>query len=162
MNHKDRLQIWDWATKTSLAMPDIPRYFAANQDGSVVITRDNVSYQTRIWNVRSLLFPKPVLLGEVKRTTLLANFPNPLNPETWIPYQLAEPAHVRIRIYDVAGHLVRELDFGEQPAGTYLSRQRAAYWDGRNDMGEVVSSGVYFYTLEAGDYRTTRRMAVIR
>ena len=162
VNHKGRLQIWDWATKTSLAMPDIPRYFAANRDGSVVITRDNVSYQTRIWNVRSLLFPKPVLLGEVKRTTLLANFPNPLNPETWIPYQLAEAAHVRIRIYDVAGHLVRMLDLGTKLAGSYLSREEAAYWDGRNNIGETVGSGVYFYTLETGDYRTTRRMTVVR
>ena len=162
VNHKGSLQIWDWATKTSLAIPDIPRYFAASRDGSIVITRDNVSYQTRIWNVRSLLFPKPVLLGEVKRTTLLANFPNPLNPETWIPYQLSEAAHVRIRIYDAAGQLVRTLDLGEQPAGDYLSRQHAAYWDGRNDVGEVVSSGVYFYTLEAGDYRRTQRLAIVR
>ena len=69
---------------------------------------------------------------------------------------------MRIYIYDVYGRLVRELDFGEQPAGDYLSRQRAAYWDGRNDMGEVVSSGVYFYTLEAGDYRRTQRMIVVR
>ena len=162
VNHKGRLQIWDWAAKTSLAIPNIPRYFAANQDGSAVITRDNVSYQTRIWNVCSLLFPKPVLLGEVKRTTLLANFPNPLNPETWIPYQLAEPAHVRICIYDVAGHLVRELDLGAKPARSYLSRESAAYWNGRNDMGGEVSSGMYFYTLEAGNYGTTRRMVVVR
>ena len=162
VNQKGKLQIWDWATKTPLTMPDIPRYFAANRDGSVVITRDNMSYQTRIWNVRSLLFPKPVLLGKVKRTTLLANFPNPLNPETWIPYQLAEAAHVQIRIYDVAGNLVRTLDLGTKLARSYLSREDAAYWDGRNDMGEIVSSGVYFYMLEAGDYRTTRRLTVVR
>ncbi len=162
VNQKGKLQIWDWATKTPLTMPDIPRYFAANRHGSAVITRDNVSYQTRIWNVRSLLFPKPVLLGEVKRTALLANFPNPLNPETWIPYQLTEAAHVRIRIYDVAGQLVRTLDLGEQSAGAYLSRQRAAYWDGRNHIGEEVSSGIYFYTLDAGNYRRTRRMTVVR
>ena len=161
-NYRNKLQIWDWATKTPLTMPDIPRYFAANQDGSVVITRDSVSHQTRIWNVRSLLFPKPVLLGVIKQTALSQNFPNPLNPETWIPYQLAETAHVQIRIYDVAGHLVRELDLGTKFADSYLSREQAAYWDGRNDMGESVSSGVYFYTLEAGDYRRTRRMIVVR
>ena len=162
VNYRNKLQIWDWATKTPLTMPDIPRYFAVNQDGSVVITRDNISHQTQIWNVRSLLFPKPVLFGEVKRTRLLANFPNPFNPETWIPYQLGEAAHVQIRIYDVAGHLVRTLDLGTKPACSYLSRESAAYWDGRNDVGETVSSGVYFYTLEAGDYRTTRRMTVVR
>lgn len=69
---------------------------------------------------------------------------------------------MRIRIYDIAGHLVRELDFGKQPAGDYISRQRAVYWDGRNDMGETISSGVYFYTLEAADYQKTRRMTVVR
>ena len=101
-------------------------------------------------------------LANIKRTALLANFPNPLNPETWIPYQLAEPANVQIRIYDVAGHLVRTLDLGAKPAGSYLSRNGAAYWDGRNKVGEAVGSGMYFYTLEAGDYRTTRRMTVVQ
>ena len=98
----------------------------------------------------------------VTETKLLPNYPNPFNPETWIPYQLAEAAHVRIGIYDALGHLVRELDIGEQPAGDYLSRQRAAYWDGRNNIGEVISSGVYFYTLEAGDYQRTRRMTIVQ
>ena len=96
----------------------------------------------------------------VTETKLLPNYPNPFNPETWVPYQLAEAAHVRIRIYDVVGHLVRELDLGEQPAGNYLSRQRAAYWDGRNDMGEVVSSGVYFYTLQIEGFSDTQRMFI--
>ena len=98
----------------------------------------------------------------VTETKLLPNYPNPFNPETWIPYQLTKAAHVRIRIYDIAGHLVRELDLGTKLAGRYLSREQAAYWDGRNDMGESVGSGVYFYTLEAGDYRKTRRMTVVR
>ena len=69
---------------------------------------------------------------------------------------------MRIGIYDIFGHLVRELDLGEQPAGDYISRRRAAYWDGRNDIGEEVSSGVYFYTLETEDYQRTRRMTVVR
>ena len=98
----------------------------------------------------------------VTETKLLPNYPNPFNPETWIPYQLSEAAHVQIRIYDVAGHMVRELDLGTKLANSYLSREGAAYWDGRNDMGESVSSGVYFYTLEAGNYRRTRRMTVVR
>jgi sugar lactone lactonase YvrE len=105
---------------------------------------------------------QPTLWGRIRGNALLQNFPNPFNPETWIPYQLAEAAHVRIRIYDALGHLVRELDLGKQPAGDYLSRQRAVYWDGRNDMGEVVSSGVYFYTLVVEDYQETRRMTVVR
>ena len=88
--------------------------------------------------------------------------PNPFNPETWILYQLAEAAGVQICIYDVAGRLVRTLDLGTKLAGSYLSREGAAYWEGRNDMGERVSSGVYFYRLEVGDYRTTRRMSVLQ
>ena len=96
----------------------------------------------------------------VRETKLLPNYPNPFNPETWIPYQLAEAAHVKIRIYDVVGDLVRTLNLGTKLAGSYLSREQAAYWDGRNDMGEVVSSGAYFYTLVIGDYQTTRRMIV--
>lgn len=105
---------------------------------------------------------QPTLWGRIRGNALLPNFPNPFNPETWIPYQLSEAAHVRICIYDVFGRLVRELDLGEQPAGGYLSQQRAAYWDGRNDVGEVVSSGMYFYTLEAGDYQRTRRMTIVQ
>ena len=98
----------------------------------------------------------------VTETKLLPNYPNPFNPETWIPYQLSESAHVRIGIYDAAGHLVRTLDVGTKLAGSYLSREGAAYWDGRNNMGEKISSGKYFYTLEAGDYRRTRRLTVVR
>ena len=98
----------------------------------------------------------------VRETKLLPNYPNPFNPETWIPYQLSESAHVQIRIYDVTGHLVRQLYLGTKLAGSHLSREDAAYWDGRNDIGEEVSSGIYFYTLEAGDYRRTRQMTVVR
>ena len=98
----------------------------------------------------------------ITETKLLPNYPNPFNPETWIPYQLAEAAHVKIHIYDVVGDLVRTLNLGTKLAGGYLSREKAAYWDGRNDMGEVVSSGVYFYTLVIRDYQTTRRMIVAR
>ena len=98
----------------------------------------------------------------VTETKLLPNYPNPFNPETWIPYQLAEAAYVKIHIYDVVGNLVRTLDLGTKPVGNYMSREQAAYWDGRNDMGEGVSSGVYFYTLATGDYQTTRRMIVAR
>ena len=96
----------------------------------------------------------------VTETKLLPNYPNPFNPETWIPYQLVEVAHVRIRIYNVAAHLVRTLDVGTKPAGGYLSRRHAAYWDGRNDAGETVSSGIYWYELHAGSFSATRKMVV--
>ena len=95
-----------------------------------------------------------------KETTLLANYPNPFNPETWIPYQLAHRADVSIVIYAIDGKLVRRLDLGYQPIGMYQARSRAAYWDGRNAVGEAVASGVYFYTLTAGDFAATRRMLI--
>ena len=91
---------------------------------------------------------------------LLANYPNPFNPETWIPYQLAEPADVKVTIYDLQGHVVRYIDLGHQRAGLYQSKARAAYWDGRNALGEPVASGVYFYTLTAGDFSATRKMLI--
>ena len=91
---------------------------------------------------------------------MLPNYPNPFNPETWIPYQLAEAAHVQIRIYDVTGHLVRTLDLGTKLAGGYLSQSKAAYWDGRNDRGERVSSGIYWYELDTGSFRATQKMVI--
>ena len=101
-----------------------------------------------------------IRLGDIKRTALLQNYPNPFNPETWIPYTLADAAEVKVRIYDVQGALVRQLDIGQQQAGKYLNRQAAAYWDGRNQSGASVSSGVYFYTLEADAFSETRRMVI--
>ena len=97
-----------------------------------------------------------------KETSLLANYPNPFNPETWIPYQLAEPATVRVQIYDVEGNLVRQLDLGYLSAGIYQSRLRAVYWDGNNAVGEPVASGLYFYTLTAGDFTATRKMLILK
>ena len=97
-----------------------------------------------------------------KETALLRNYPNPFNPETWIPYQLAEPAEVTLTIYDINGQLVRRLALGHQTAGMYRSRSRAAYWDGRNQLGEPVASGLYFYTLTAGDFTATRRMLILK
>ena len=101
-------------------------------------------------------------LGQVKRTALLQNFPNPFNPETWIPYRLAADAPVMLRIHNVRGQLIRELDLGRNEAGSYLSRQTAAYWDGRDHVGETVSSGIYFYTLHAGPFEATRRMLILK
>ena len=97
-----------------------------------------------------------------KQTALLPNYPNPFNPETWIPYQLKTPAAVRIAIYNPGGVLVRELSLGYQVAGRYTSRARAAYWDGRDTVGEPVASGLYFYTLTDGDFSATRRMVILK
>ena len=95
-----------------------------------------------------------------ERTAVLANYPNPSNPETWIPYQLTSPAEVKLCIYAMNGVLVRTLDLGHQPAGVYQQKNRAAYWDGRNEVGEPVASGLYFYTLTAGDFTATRKMLI--
>ena len=95
-------------------------------------------------------------------TALLPNFPNPFNPETWIPYQLDKPSDVSITIYDIRGSVVRELDLGHQVAGYYVDRSRAAHWDGRNATGERVANGVYFYQLKAGDQSYLRKMLIVK
>ena len=105
---------------------------------------------------------KIATLGQVKRTALFQNFPNPFNPETWLPYRLATDAPVTFRIYNTQGQPVRELDLGSQAAGDYLSLEAAAYWDGRDELGEIVSSGIYFYTLETGAFQATRRMLILK
>ena len=93
-------------------------------------------------------------------TALLSNYPNPFNPETWIPYQLAKSAEVTLSIYDVRGVVVRRLVLGHRPAGFYRSRGRAAHWDGRNQLGEKVATGLYFYTLTAGEFTATGKMLI--
>ena len=93
-------------------------------------------------------------------TALLPNYPNPFNPETWIPYQLSKPADVTLSIYSVDGRLVQTLALGHQTAGVYQGKSRAAYWDGRNSVGERVASGIYFYTFTAGSFTATRKMLI--
>ena len=97
-----------------------------------------------------------------KETTLLPNYPNPFNPETWIPYRLAQEAEVAITIYDTKGTLVRRLTLGNQAAGYYAERGKAAYWDGRNEDGEAVASGIYIYQFRAGNYAASRRMVIVK
>ena len=107
----------------------------------------------------------PGIASEVvlpNETTLSANYPNPFNPETWIPYQLANPSDVVISIYDGRGQVVRRLALGHQPAGYYTNRSRAAYWDGRNDFGERVSSGLYFYQLKTDTISVLRKMVILK
>ena len=104
----------------------------------------------------------PQLSNEIKpnTTALQANYPNPFNPETWIPYQLAKPAEVTLTIYNMRGVVVRTIALGHQAAGVYTSRSRAIHWDGRNMFGEKVATGLYFYTLKAGDFTATRKMLI--
>lgn len=123
--------------------------------------------QARQMNITDPTFQRGILMLEKllasltpKETALLANYPNPFNPETWIPYQLSESVTVDITIYSADGQLVQRFSFGDQPAGRYESRSRAAYWDGRNETGELVASGLYFYTLTAGRFSETRKMLI--
>ena len=115
----------------------------------------SLAFQQGIANLERLL---AALIPE--KTALLPNYPNPFNPETWIPYQLSEPAKVTLTIYAVNGTKVRTLALGLMPVGIYQSRSRAAYWDGKNDAGESVASGIYFYTLTAGEFTSTRKMLI--
>ena len=117
-------------------------------DGSVV-------FREGIANLKQLL-----AVSTPQKTALLANYPNPFNPETWIPYQLAKPADVTVHIYAADGKLVRTLALGHQAVGKYYHRSRAAHWDGKNEFGETVASGVYFYTLTAGNFSATRKMLI--
>ena len=117
----------------------------------------SLAFKQGIENLQNLLAS---LIPE--ETALLANYPNPFNPETWIPYQLAESAEVTLTIYDINGQLVRRLAVGHQAAGMYQSRGRAVYWDGRNQLGESVASGLYFYTLTADEFTGTRRMMIVK
>ena len=119
-------------------------------DGSIV-------FQQGIAKLQSLLAS---MIPE--ETVLLANYPNPFNPETWIPYQLANPSEIVITIYDTRGSVIRRLDLGHQREGYYTSRGRAAYWDGRNDVGERVASGIYFYQLQADNVSLLRKMVILK
>ena len=132
---------------------------------------DGLAIRGRMWvfvrtfrNEKSPAAPSQVTLTRLPEppaeTSLLPNYPNPFNPETWIPYQLSKPAEVNVSIYSADGKLVRRLDLGQMPSGVYRSRARAAYWDGRNATGEPVASGIYFYTLQAGDFIATRKMVI--
>jgi WD40 repeat protein len=171
LGQDDDLQIWDWQTETQLDHPVILDYFDLSQNGEVLASYDD-SGQIHIWDATQLLPSQPqttavepkgkkiVTLGQIKRNQLLQNFPNPFNPETWIPFRLADKSRVTIRIYTPTGKLVRSLSPGIISAGNYTSQSQAIHWDGRNDKGEPVSSGVYLYTISAGDFSATRKMLI--
>lgn len=162
------LQIWDWKTEIPIAHIPIPDHFAVSRDGSILLSYADTG-QIQIWDGKALLPAKTavtpqgkwiVTLGEVKRNQLLQNFPNPFNPETWIPFRLTNESHVTIHIHNATGQLVRRLSPGTMPAGDYASHSQAVHWDGRNQTGEPVSSGVYLYTIHAGDFSATRKMLI--
>jgi hypothetical protein len=96
------------------------------------------------------------------RSELLANFPNPFNPETWIPFKLQAASDTSITIYDVHGRMIRQLELGYIPAGVYQTKAKAAYWDGTNNIGERVASGVYFYHLKSSEFSASRKMVILK
>ena len=120
--------------------------------------------RVNVTDIRQAYLSLPLTVGDVRPKTMLLgqNFPNPFNPETWVPYQLNIASEVTIQIYDAFGSSVRTLHLGLKSRGFYTTRDTAAYWDGRNRSGERVSSGVYFYTLHAGDFTATRKMIVVK
>ena len=113
--------------------------------------------------LRTLVYMQQLLAtARPEKTQLFANYPNPFNPETWIPYELATDTHVKIAIYNTQGVVIRTLQFGHQSAGYYTDRDRAAYWDGRNALGEQVASGLYFYQLETDEMSSMRKMVILK
>ena len=138
--------------------PDISREIVEHALNILHAADDgSFTFQRGIANLEALL-----ALFVPDNTALLHNYPNPFNPETWIPYQLAEAADVTLHIYAANGTLTRTLHLGHQPAGIYQYRNRAAYWDGKNEVGEPVASGIYFYTITAGNFAATRKMLIIK
>ena len=122
------------------------------------------THKVGIEDLRNAYLSLALTVGDVHpaETILGQNFPNPFNPETWIPYQLEKSADVSLQIYDTSGRVVRTIDLGFKSQGFYMTRSTAAYWDGRNDMGEQVASGVYFYSLQTPDFSATRKMLILK
>ena len=157
-----RLTVVDIETGQAAQIGDILEVSAQSPYSSIgvqplryTVTAEDVLH-SRIQLVELVAYKIPA------ETELLSNYPNPFNPETWIPYRLAEDAFVTLIIYDTVGQVVRTLDVGHRIASAYESRSKAIYWDGRNDLGEQVASGIYFYTLTAGDFSATRRMVIVK
>ena len=134
---------------------------AAFQDAKH-LTTDDAGLQKWMPQLQELLQLLREIAEVPETTTLLQNYPNPFNPETWIPYHLVKAANVTVTIYDMRGVAVRQLMLGHQPAGVYQSKHRAAYWDGRNTVGEKMASGLYFYTLTAGAFTATRKLLIAK
>ena len=157
-----QLTVVDMERGRAAAIGDILEISVRSTDASInveplrhTVTAEDVK-QSRIQ------LPALVLQEIPTETELLRNYPNPFNPETWIPYRLAEDAFVVLTIYDRRGQVVRTLDVGHRIAAVYESRSKAVYWDGRNGFGEQVASGVYFYHLSAGDFSATRKMVILK
>ncbi len=157
-----RLTVVDIETGRAAMIGDTLEISAQSSDPFIGVKP--LQYTVTAEDVRRSRIELPTLIAyEIpEKTELLANYPNPFNPETWIPYRLAEDAFVALTIYDGSGQIVRTLNVGYRIAAVYERRSKAIYWDGKNGLGEPVASGVYFYSLSAGDYSATRKMVILK
>ena len=157
-----RVTTVDMKTMRAATIGDILEISARSPDPFIGVKP--LQYTITAKDVRRSYIELPALIAyEIPaKTELLANYPNPFNPETWIPYRLAEDAFVFLTIYDGNGRVVRTLDVGYRTAAVYERRSKAIYWNGKNNLGEQVASGVYFYSLSAGDYSGTRKMVILK
>ncbi|MFQ6042231.1 MAG: FlgD immunoglobulin-like domain containing protein, partial [Candidatus Poribacteria bacterium] len=132
------------------------------RDSSNKIVAGPVTYQIGQEDIRKAFrdIVIPYSYARPEKNVLLQNYPNPFNPETWIPFQLAQDADVSVRIYDAGGKLIRALSLGHREAGFYVEKGKAVYWNGKSDAGEEVASGVYFYSIKAGDFSATRKLII--
>ncbi len=168
-NQDENLQIWDWQKSRPIHHTSHPEYVSVSQDGSRILSYKKTG-QYEILDLTDVisLLPYPVepkgkqlvTFGKIKRNQLMQNYPNPFNPETWIPFRLADESNVQINIYSPTGKLIRSITTGTLSAGEYSSQSKAVYWDGRNDKGELVGSGIYFYTINTGNFSATRKMLI--
>ena len=136
--------------------------YGASTSGEDMLRLRDIRFTDRKGELLPYRIVAPPVVDQRFRTALLPNYPNPFNPETWIPFSLSQASETTLRIYDIDGQVIRTLELGAREAGSYASRERAAYWDGRNDLGEKVASGVYFYELSADAYREIRRMVILK
>jgi S-formylglutathione hydrolase FrmB len=154
-----------WADLTRKAVVEVGhRVEVTVMDSSGNMVSGPYVHEVTLDGIRDAVVNVCLRLGHIipEKPALLQNYPNPFNPETWIPFHLNDQIHVSIRIYSAIGQLVRTLDLGHRDAGAYVSRSKAAYWDGRNEAGEEVTSGIYYYTITAGDFSAIRKMVVTK
>lgn len=155
--------VWaDMNRKSVVELGDTLEITLLDQDGTIVSGPFERTVQTS--DIHNAYMSVQLRVGDVrpKETMLRQNFPNPFNPETWIPYQLSHDSNVTIQIFDISGYSIRTLNLGYQAIGAYMTTPTAAYWDGKNSAGEHVSSGIYFYTLQTDKFSATRRMVILK